>query len=59
LAGWLPPHRAHLAGVSRVFIFAFGYIVLAAAFDADKRFVAVRFGVAILLTSHAVGDVVS
>jgi hypothetical protein len=31
--------------------------VRTAAFDADEWFVAVRFGVPILLTSHALGDV--
>jgi hypothetical protein len=40
-----------------MFFFSFGCIVRAAAFGADKMFVAVRFGVAILLTSHALGDV--
>jgi hypothetical protein len=37
--------------------FAFGCIVRAAAFGANKRFVAVRFGVVILLTSPALDDV--
>jgi hypothetical protein len=34
-------------------VFLFGCVVRAAAFDAVKRFVAVRFGVAILLISPA------